>query len=473
MKMMSALFLATIISLMAASPAPAQELGGKRPNIVVMLTDDQRWDAVGFVQQKQNDGRFPFLKGNTPSIDSIANSGVWFTNAFTVDSLCSPSRAAFLTGTYNHTNGIVNNSTPLPLNAKTYATILHDVGYRTGFFGKWHMGTQRERPGFDVVASFVDQGQYVDCPLIVNGVDTPTTGWVDDVTTTYAVDFIRKSASGPRPFLMVLGFKTAHGPYNDTTSPEATEGLFGTVQIDTPRNATSYPPYFTDPAPSTFGGDTFRNYFRAIVGMDRNVGRVLAALEETSLVQNTVVVFASDNGFHMREHGSISPRVRDGEKRSAYEASIRIPLFVRYPHLTRAGTTVPATVLNVDLAPTLLQLAGLPVSPGMQGKSWVPLLDGTQKSVRSGFFYEYFRNRDSPVVPRIKAFRRDGLKLIEYPDYPEYGREFYDLRSDPWERTNRIADPAVQNQVSVMSRAMADAAAKLGYRIPLGADRQR
>jgi arylsulfatase A-like enzyme len=433
-----------------------------------MLTDDQRWDAVGFVQRRLPDGRFPFLRQSTPNIDRIAATGVWFNNAFVAESLCSPSRAAFLTGKYNHTNGIVNNHTAFPVNAQTYATLLRAAGYRTGYFGKWHMGSQRARPGFDHYASFVGQGRYFDCPLIVNGVDTPTVGWVDDVTTTYAVNFVASSANRPQPFLMVLGFKTTHGPH---TPPARTNALFSTTTIDTPPNATSYPPYFVDPRPSTFGGVAFRNYFRATVGMDQNVGRVLNALDSAGIAEDTIVVFASDNGFHMREHGSYSPVQTDGEKRSAYEASIRIPLLVRYPRLTGAGRTIGAAVMNVDLAPTLLQLAGLQPGAGMQGKSWVPLLNGTATSVRNGIFYEYFRESGF-VVPRIMAFRRDGLKLIRYPDHPEYGREFYDLRVDPWETNNRIADPTVRTQVEAMSRAMANAAARLGYHIPAGADPQ-
>ena len=133
----------------------------------------------------------------------------------------------------------------------------------------------------------------------------------------------------------------------------------------------------------------------------------------------------------------------DGEKRNAYEASIRIPLFVRYPPLTGGGRKIGATVLNIDLAPTLLQLAGLPAPADMQGKSWVPLLDGTTQSVRSGMFYEYFREQGY-IVPRIIAFRRNNLKLIEYPDHPEYAREFYNISTDPWEKNNRIADPTLQ-----------------------------
>jgi arylsulfatase A-like enzyme len=145
--------------------------------------------------------------------------------------------------------------------------------------------------------------------------------------------------------------------------------LFPTAQIDTPPNATSYPPYFVAPRPSTFGGEIFRNYFRAIAGMDDNVGRVLDALDEAGIADNTIVVFASDNGLHMREHGSPSPVQTDGEKRSAYEASIRIALFVRYPRLTGGGRKIGAEVLNIDLAPTLLQLAGLPANPACKERA--------------------------------------------------------------------------------------------------------
>ena len=468
--LLSTAIIAVTVGMWGFARAQAADVDD-RPNVVIMLTDDQRWDAVGFAQRNVR-GRFPFLRESTPNIDRIAAAGVWFNNAFVVDSLCSPSRAAYLTGKYNHVNGIVDNSTPLPANTQTYATLLRAAGYRTGYFGKWHMGSQRQRPGFDEYASFVGQGRYLNSPLIVNGVTTRTAGWIDDVTTTYAVDFIKRSARGHQPFLMVLGFKTPHGPLDDTASPPRTKGLFLTQQIDTPPDATSYPPYFLKPRPSTFGGEEFRNYFRAIVGMDHDVGRVLDILDATGISENTLVVFASDNGWQMREHGSRSPVQRDGEKRSAYEASIRIPLFVRYPRLTGGGRKIGAMVLNIDLAPTLLQLAGLPPRPDMQGKSWVPLLDGTTQSVRSGMFYEYFREHGF-IVPRIIALRRHNLKLIEYPDHPEYDREFYDLAVDPWEKNNRIADPTVQPQVQAMSTEMRNRAQQLGYRVPPDAAPQR
>ena len=135
------------------------------------------------------------------------------------------------------------------------------------------------------------------------------------------------------------------------------------------------------------------------------------------------------------------------------------------------GRKIGAAVLNIDLAPTLLQLAGLPPRLDMQGKSWIPLLNGTTQSVRSDVFYEYFREQGF-IVPRIIAFRRNGLKLIEYPDHPEYGREFYDISTDPWEKNNRIADPTMQSPVQAMSLGLANAAKQLGYRIPPGAGPQ-
>jgi N-acetylglucosamine-6-sulfatase len=186
----------------------------ERPNFVFIYTDDQRYDAIGIVQREQGkQARFPWI--NTPHTDRLATEGVRFRNAFVTTSLCSPSRAAFLTGRYNHANGIKNNTTSLPINTETYASLLRNAGYKTGYVGKWHMGSQVERPGFDYSASFKGQGQYFDCPIFVDGKETPSKGWVDDVSTDYALDFLRVHQK--QPFALVLGFKTCHGPFE---SPE-------------------------------------------------------------------------------------------------------------------------------------------------------------------------------------------------------------------------------------------------------------
>ena len=250
-----------------------------RPNFVVLLTDDQRWDAMGTMQRELGAaGRLPWLADATPNMDRLATEGVRFRNAFVVSSLCSPSRAAFLTGTYNHINGVANNHTPFPTANTTFASLLRAAGYRTGYFGKWHMGSQRDRPGFAEHASYVGQGQYRDASFLVNGVMTRTVGWVDDVSTDYAIDFINCRARAP--FALVLGFKSPHVPL---TPPPRLATVFQDVALNVPGNATSFAPYDPTPTPSVTSPANVRNYSRTIVGVDENIGRVLATLEAKEL----------------------------------------------------------------------------------------------------------------------------------------------------------------------------------------------
>src|SRR5947208_366627 len=174
----------------------------RRPNFLFVYTDDQRWDAMGIVQREQGErARFPWFQ--TPNMDRVAAEGVRFRNAFVTLSLCAPSRAAFLTGRYNHSNGVINNHTPFPETSVTHATLLGAAGYKTAYIGKWHMCGQRgKRPGFDYSASFIGQGRYIDCPIEVNGTPTPSTGWVDDVLTDYAADYIKQNKD--KPFSVVV-----------------------------------------------------------------------------------------------------------------------------------------------------------------------------------------------------------------------------------------------------------------------------
>jgi arylsulfatase A-like enzyme len=439
-----------------------------RPNIVIMLADDQRWDAFGVVQREQGTrGRFPFLRDATPNLDRLAAEGYRFRNAFVVSSLCSPSRAAFLTGRYNHLNGVANNQTPFPVTSTTYATLLRAAGYRTGYFGKWHMGGQTERPGFDRVASYLGQGRYHDALFIVDGIPTQTTGWVDDVSTDHATAFIRDNvAAATGPFLAVLGFKSPHTP----TEPAARHrGLFTGVTLAPAPNATAYPPY--DPTPQPPGVAFTLGYFRTLVGIDENVGRVLDLLDETGIADDTIVIYASDNGYFLGEHGITGLSSPDGNKRNAYEESMRIPLLLRYPRLAAAGTLQDAQVLNIDLAPTLLDLAGLPPPASMQGKSWRPLLTGTVARLRSRFLYEYFH--EAPYIPpTMVALRRGDHKLIRYPGRPAW-RELFDLRADPYERRNLFADPASQGVLRIMRDALDAEIVATGYQAPAHADRPR
>ena len=267
-------------------------------------------------------GRLPWLASATPNMDSLARDGYRFRNALVVSSLCSPSRAAFLTGRYNHLNGVANNHTPLPLASATYATALGAAGYATGYFGKWHMGTQEQRPGFTEFASYISQGKYLDPTFLVNNVSRATNGWVDDITTDFAIDFIQHA---PRPFLAVIGFKSPHGP---RIGPPRLANRFSGASLGTPISAVSYPPYLAAPTPHHTPDKDVRGYSRTIVGVDENIGRLLTLLDTLGLARDTIVVFASDNGYLLDEHGL-------GDKRVAYEELIRIPLLMRYPRLGR------------------------------------------------------------------------------------------------------------------------------------------
>jgi len=350
------LLVAALCTLGAAAQA------AERPNFVFIYTDDQRWDALGVVQREQGErARFPWF--STPNLDKLAAEGVRFRNAFVVNSLCAPSRSVYLTGRYSHHNGVANNHTPFPAEntATTWSNLLRQAGYATGYVGKFHHGQMPgQRPGFDYSASFIGQGRYTDCPFEVNGVNTPTTGWVDDVSTDFAIDFIKKSKE--KPFAVVVGFKAAHGPFDPPprltdkyagkeARPVPNQGLpppyAGKFTAGKVKTATPEPKKKKAQAKAKANGRTMlQGYFGCLAAVDENVGRILTTLDEQKLAPNTVVIFASDNGFYLGEHNL-------GDKRSAYDESLRIPLLVRAPMLGEAarGKLVDRIALNLDLAP--------------------------------------------------------------------------------------------------------------------------
>ena len=217
-------FIVLSVATVCVAPIASAAEKPQRPNIVFMYADDWRWDCLGVVQKEQGDkARFPWLE--TPNLDKLAGQSMRFRESFVVNSLCSPGRACVLTGRYNHLNGIIGNSQPLPVDAANFAKQLQKAGYSTGYCGKYHMDSQRERPGFDYVASFIGQGKYVDCPIIFNGKQTPTEGWVDDVSTDYAIKFLDQQTKD-KPFFLWLGFKSPHGPRGGENLPERVRGLY-------------------------------------------------------------------------------------------------------------------------------------------------------------------------------------------------------------------------------------------------------
>lgn len=438
-----------LTALLATAPAAG------KPNFVFLYSDDQRHDALGVVQKEQGEkARFPWFQ--TPNMDRIAREGFRFRNAFVVTALCSPSRACFLTGQYIHKHGIVNNRTPFPQTAITHASELKKAGYTTGYAGKFHMGMQSgQRPGFDWSASFVGQGIYFDCPVEVNGVKQETQGWIDDVTTGMAIDFIKKNQD--QPFLLCLGFKAPHGPYQPATRHE--KDFEGKTALKTP-NFDLLPPFPVPmPRPPKQEGPQVNanlGYFRMIAGVDENVGRVLKALDELKLADNTVVVYSSDNGYYLGEHTL-------GDKRSAYEESLRIPLLVRYPKLGQ-GKTLDQMALNIDLAPTLLDFAGVAIPSSMQGKSWKPLLEGKAAPWRTAWFYEYFREA-AFFTPTVTAVRTETAKLVKYPGNPQWN-ELFDLGKDPYETKNLIKDPGSAGLLKKLEAEYAAQAKAVDYKDP-------
>ena len=461
-----ALVLASPIEWLAARSLAAAE---RKPNFVYVFTDDQRWDALSVVQREQSGkGRFPWLK--TPNLDRLAVGGVRFRNAFVVNSLCAPSRATLVTGQYGHVNGVVNNHTPHPEGNLSLPALLRTTGYVSAYVGKWHHdGQSGKRPGFDYSASFVGQGKYFDCPIEVNGVATPTKGFIDDVTTNYAADFIRENED--RPFLLILGYKTCHGPF---TPPARHEKTYEGEEARRTPNLGLRPPY--RPAGENPGGPkgkavtspdsptvpTNLGMFRGITAIDDNIGKLLDLLDELKLSDDTVFCFSSDNGYYLGEH-SLS------DKRSAYEEALRVPMLVRYPRLVAKGSTDDHMVLNVDPAATFLDLAGLPVPAAMQGRSWKPLLEG-QADVpwRDSFFYCYFFERGY-ATPTTTAVRTPSAKLIKYPGHEDW-TEVFDLKADPYETQNLAADPAHAELRKALEAEYERQSQVIGFRIPEFAD---
>ncbi len=454
-----------VFSFLALLVLPVAMAADERPNFIFIITDDQRWDALGVVQREQGErARFPWFQ--TPNMDRIAAQGVRFRNAFVTLSLCSPSRATFLTGTYNHVNGVIDNSTPFPETNVTYASLMRDAGYDTGFFGKFHHGKQKgPRPGFDYNASFIGQGVYRDCPFEVNGVMTPSKGWVEDVTIDHAIKFLNMERR--KPFSMFIGFKTPHEPtlpparaekrFKDETARVVpnltTPAVFRLSQQDAKRKK------LAEAAVRDDRGVTVKlNWFRCLSAVDDGLGKLLDVLDKLKLSDNTVLVFTSDNGYYLGEHCL-------GDKRSAYEESLRIPMLVRYPKRFPQGVVRDEMVLNTDIAPTFLELAGIPVPAHMQGRSMVPLLTGTNTEWRKSFLAEYFLEREYPNTPTFLAVRTPSAKLVRYPGHDEW-TELFDLSDDPYETRNLVLDPEHAPLLAELGAEMERLSKELAYRIP-------
>lgn len=427
-----------------------------KPNVIVMVSDDHRHDALGVVQRKQaGDARFPFLR--TPHLDRLAAGGIRFRNAFVTHSLCSPSRATLLSGRHTHEHGITHNELPF-VSSETWAHVLSAQGWSTGYFGKWHMGNQRERPGFTESATYLNQGIYQNCPFLVNGKPVASEGWVDDVSTGHAIDFIRRMKD--KPFALYLGFKA---PHDKRTPPSRHAQAYAGEVLRKPANWNIAAPWIKDA-----GWDWDQRipdrmaYFRTLAGVDDNVGRLLDALDELHLTERTLVIYLGDNGYYFGEHGL-------GDKRTAYEESMRIPFLLRYPRAAAPGVR-DRMVLNLDVCATILDVCGLKPGWRQHGASLMPLLADDHHAVpwRAAFLYQNYRDPSYPRVTfDVLAVRTATHKLVRHPGHPEW-TQCFDLVADPAENHNLHGDPAAAGLCAEMEAQLERQMKECGYRHPAG-----
>jgi N-acetylglucosamine-6-sulfatase len=409
------------------------------PNLLVIFSDDHRADHLGLT------GEVPFLK--TPALDALAAEGVRFDHAYVTTALCSPSRATLLTGQYASRHGVQNNLSSWIPGTPSFFDALAAAGYRCAYIGKWHMpGELPDLPGVDRFITFTieeGQGVYRDCPLIIDGVETPRPGtYVSTDLTDFALQWLAESDTDDRPFCLVVAHKAVHHEFEP---PADLLGTYDDVEIDLPDEAFTYQTLLDRNVWEGTAGRlqaSYRRYCETLLGMDREIGRLLEGIDD-----NTAVIYTSDNGYSWGEH------VLTG-KRWAYDDNIKVPFIVRWPDgVASPGTVIDEPVLNADIAPTLLDIAGVPIPASMQGRSIAPLIKGEPVEWRDDVFYEYFA--DFPYqVPPSQAVRTDRWLYVEYDrGLPP---ELYDTVTDPEQRVNLAEEPAYSVTRQGLSQRLAD-----------------
>lgn len=401
-----------------------------------------------------------------------------FRNAFLADPLCSPSRASFLTGQYPHINGITDNVDRSAISHRlvTFPRLLHDSGYATAFIGKWHMGNdETRRPGFDRWVSFKGQGSYLNPDINEDGKSVKPFGYITDILTNYALDFIKHQHD--RPFVVYLAHKAIHpevmqhddGSVNLADAEmfipaERHRNLYTGVKIPR-RPSYKRPPTGKAALQRKIGGlpplgpntatrdESILGRQRSLMAVDESVGKIFKSLKETGQLDRTIIVFTSDNGYFYGEHGL------SVERRLAYEESIRTPLLIRYPGVIRPRTVRNELALNIDLAPTLLQLAGEQAPDTMQGRSLVPLIQSLKRGRapwRDSILVEYYSDKVFPRVVQMgyQSVRTERWKFIHYLELSGMD-ELYDLHADPYEMKNLIKHSRAKRALSEMKQELA------------------
>ncbi|MHC4913724.1 MAG: sulfatase family protein, partial [Planctomycetota bacterium] len=448
---------------------------GGRPNIIFIMSDDHTAQAMSCYGSKIN---------KTPNLDRLAKEGMRFGNCFCTNSICAPSRAVILTGKYSHINGVIDNRVEFDSRQQTFPKLLQRAGYETAVIGKWHL--KSEPTGFNywnILVGSGGQGEYFDPLFSENGKETKTKGYVTDIITDFSIEWL-KGRNGDKPFCLLYQHKAPHRGwkpdkkhvkmYGDVEIPEpetfnddyntrsdAARQQEMTVEHHlTPSDLKVEPPdelpgedergwwqkgvhgEYWSPSLELHGKELkkwkyqryIKDYLRCVASVDDNVGRLLDYLDRSGLAENTIVVYTSDQGFYLGEHGWF-------DKRFMYEESLRMPLLVRYPKGIKAGSVNDDIVLNLDFGPTLLDFAGVSKPKDMQGESFRRQLGGERvKEWREAMYYHYYEYPGWHAVKRHYGIRTKQYKLIHfYHDIDAW--ELYDLQKDPHELNNVYYDP--------------------------------
>ena len=445
---------------LALLPVAAAMAGDSRLNILFVLTDDQGPWALGNAGNPDAD---------TPGMDRLAAEGATFSNFFVTTPVCSPSRAGLLTGRFGSEVGITDWIAPRPGENRrdesqlgldpalpTWVRALRDAGYQTGLVGKWHLGTQDhflpKHFGYDYFYGFREGGAKVESPLLEHeGVIREEAGLTTDLLTDKALNFLRDAADADRPFLLSLHYRAPHAPWKPVA--EADEAHVKDRVLDLP-----------DPGLENLDharlDRIMREYLASVAGVDRNLRRILALLEELGLEESTAVIFTSDHGYNVGHHGlihkgnaswlTLEGTVPSGRRPNMFDTSMRVPTLVRWPGVVAPGSVIGETITNLDWFPTLLAMAGLapPEDALLHGESFLPLMKGESIPWDNTFYGEYGMHHYEECDMRV--YRTPEWKLMR--DFRRPGKdELYDLKNDPGETKNLIDNPnhaAIRGELS-------------------------
>ena len=480
-----------------------------RPNIVYIMSDDHAYQAISAYGS-------PLSKlAPTPNIDRIAKNGAMFTQSFVGNSLCGPSRATLLTGRQSHAHGFTQNGQRFENNVWVWPRALSQAGYATAMFGKWHINHSPEGIGFDDWKVLDDQGEYYNPDIIAPKGRSVVEGYATDLITRYSLDWLKNGRDKSKPFAILIHHKAPHRnfmpalrhvrKYQGVTFPvpgnyfDDYRGRIaaGTQEMNIYRDMyeghdlkmtvakgsaqlryNRWPGAFdrmthaqqaewdalmqadNDRLNATplSGRDLalwkyqryMQQYLGTIAAVDEGVGAVLDYLEESGLDRNTIVVYTSDQGFYLGEHGWF-------DKRFIYEESMRTPFLIQYPGHIRPGTRIAAPIQNIDYAPTFLDYAGVKGPATIQGRSMTPLLTGrTPRDWRKDLYYHYYEFPGFHSVRAHYGVRGERYKLVRFYGDGLDAWEFYDLKTDPREMDNRIADPAMKAPIARMKRRLVE-----------------